>query len=448
MLAGLRRGSAAPFRIWKVAFGVVHDVSNTTVDTSQLRIGLFVHLDLPWMNHPFLTGSFKIRTQKQLDALRQLGIASIRIDPNRSDPPPEEGEAPVVLEEPLTDEVKEHLSEALWEEKRRRIDVLKQRRSRLNQCSKRYSQSVSSAKTLMNHLRSSPMQAVEEAQELVVQMVDDLTADSEATVQLVNLKHQDENSYFHAVNVAALALVIGQQLSLEKSQLRLLGMGALFHDLGHQKIPPKILLKKETFNKAERQFYEQHPRYGAEIARAISGLPKAVIEVISRHHEHLDGSGFPEGLSGGDIGMLTRIIAVVNRYDNLCNGFGAERGLSPHQAVSRMYSQERNWYDAKVLTTFITNLGVYPPGTVVKLADDRVALVVTINPADLLKPNVLLYSPEIPQDEALILDLAEEEVDISKSLHRSDLTEDQIEYLNLSDKLSYYFKSPSGRKSG
>ncbi|WP_043751931.1 HD-GYP domain-containing protein [Imhoffiella purpurea] len=425
-------------------------MSKTFLETSQLRIGLFVHLDMPWMDHPFLTSSFKIRTQKQLDALRQLRLAKIRIDPGRSDPPaagssPAKDAEAVAEEPPLIEEMREHLAEALWEEKRQRIEALKQRRSRLNQCSKRYTKSVGSARKLMSQLRSSPMQAVEAASDLVTQMVDDLTADCEATVQLVNLKHQDENSYYHCVNVAALAMVIGQQLSLDKSQLRLLGMGALFHDLGHQKIPTQILLKKEAFNSPERKFYEQHPRYGVEIARNLSALPKPVVEIIARHHEHLDGSGFPEGVKGGDIGMLTRIVTVVNRYDNLCNGFGADRGMSPHQAISHMYTSERQCYDAKVLTTFITNLGVYPPGTVVQLSDERVALVVTINPQDLLKPNVLVYSPEIPQEEALILDLAEEEVGIRESLHRTDLTQDQIEYLNLSDKLSYYFQS-SGRR--
>jgi len=422
---------------------LVHDVSKTTLESAdELRIGLFIHLDLPWMDHPFLTNSFKIRTQKQLDTLRMLRLSKIRIDPDRSDPAPKD-EAPPADASPMTEEVLAHLADALWEEKRQRIQVLKQRRSRLNQCSKRYSQSVGSARTLMSHLRASPMQAVEEASDLVTKMVGELTTDCEATVQLVNLKHQDENSYFHCVNVAALAMVIGQQLELDRSQMRLLGMGALFHDLGHQKVPTQILLKKETLSTAERRFYEQHPRYGVEIARLISALPKPVVEIIARHHEHLDGSGYPNAVSAADIGLLTRIITIVNRYDNLCNGFLAERGLSPHQAISRMYSHERKWYDAKVLTTFITNLGVYPPGTVVKLNDERVALVIGLNAQDLLKPNVLLYSPDIPQDEAVILDLTEEDVGIAGSLHRSDLTQDQIEYLNLSDKLSYYFHTTS-----
>ncbi len=423
-------------------------MSENTVDKSQLRIGLFIHLDLPWMRHPFMTSSFKIRTQKQLDILRTLELGQVRIDPDRSDAPlavETNGESQDRPPEPaLSAQIKDDLTAALWEEKKNRIRVLKERRSRLNQCARRYTQSVGMVRKLMAHLRAAPAQAAEEAQELVLQMVDELTADQEATVQLVNLKHQDENSYFHAINVVALALVIGQKLNLEKTQLRLLGMGALFHDLGHQQIPTQILLKKEPLTRPEQKLYEQHPRYGAEIARRVGTLPPGVIEVIAKHHEHADGSGYPEGLKGADIGLLTRIVTVVNRYDNLCNGSGSEARLSPHQAISRMYSKERACYDPKVLTTFITNLGVYPPGTVVRLQDERIALVISLNPADLLKPNVLLYSPDIPREEAPVLDLAEEELTIRESLHQSDLNQDQREYLNLSDKLSYYFQSPPG----
>lgn len=416
-------------------------MSEKIVDIEQLRVGMFVQLDLPWMDHPFLTSSFKIRSRKQLAALKQLGIREIRIDPDRSDR--------LLIPESDTDstsaaggQVKEDLTAAFWQEKTDRIRRLKERRSRLNLCAKRYAQTVCAARKLMSHLRASPFQAMEEAGDLVTHMVDELTEDSETTVQLVNLKNQDEGAYYHAINVVALALVVGQKLDLDKVQLRLLGLGALFHDLGHLKVPSQILLKKEALTQPERQFYMQHPRYGAEVARQMRTLPAPVVEIIARHHEHLDGSGYPDGLTGRDIGILTRVVTVANRYDNLCNGFGAEHGLSPHQAVSQMYSKERDQYDPKVLTTFITNLGVYPPGTVVKLKDGRIAVVVSINSEDLLKPNVLVYSPEIPSAEALVLDLAEEDIGIAESLHRSELTEEQIEYLNLSDKLSYYFQSP------
>lgn len=411
------------------------------VDKDQLRIGMFVHLDLPWMKHPFMSSSFKIHTPQQLATIRKLKLDKVRFDPERSDIAPS---TPAPKTEPKEEaRILDDVAQAMWEEKKRRIQVLKERRVSLNRCAKRYGQSTQAARKLMSHLQSAPAQAAEEADDLACHMVDELAEDRDATVQLVNMKTQDENSYYHAVNVAALALVLGRSLALDRDQLRLLGMAALFHDLGHQQIPYKVLNKKSALSKPELQLYRQHPRYGAEMAARIGTLPRDVVAVIQQHHENLDGSGYPRGLSADAITAQTRIISVVNRYDNLCNGVTGKTGLSPYEAISRMYSRERQHYDPKVLNGFITNLGVYPPGSVVKLEDGRIAAVISINPRELLKPNVLLYNPDIPKEEALILDLREEELSICESLRLADLKPEVAEYLNLTDTVSYYF-GPSG----
>jgi HD-GYP domain-containing protein (c-di-GMP phosphodiesterase class II) len=430
----------------------------------RLRVGVFIQIDTPWMQHPFLTNSFKIRSEKQLKVLRSLGVEHVQVDEERSDCVPlEPGEAhaptPDVGLEPALDELAEEASAmasdpsldaetaALWEKKNERIRKLKERRSRLNQCAKRYSSSVSSARKLFPMMRSMPVEALREANELVSAMVDELGSDQGATVQLVNLKHLEENNYFHAINVVSLALVLGQDLSLNARDLRILGLGALFHDLGHQQVPSQILLKKGAFTKPELMVYRRHPGLGLKIAQGIPTLPQPVIEIIGKHHEHLDGSGYPQGLREQDLGMLTRIITIVNRYDNLCNGFNMRRGLSPHQAVSLMFSKEKARYDSQVLNTFISCLGVYPPGTVVRLEDQRLAVVTSVNRENLAKPNVLVYAPDVPMEEAVILDLSEEDFAVRESLHVDALSQDQIEYLNVSDKLSYYFeKKKRGRR--
>lgn len=440
----------------------------TQVTVDRLRVGVFIHIDTPWMQHPFLTNSFKIRSEKQLKVLRSLGVSRVKVDAARSDCAPlEPAEVPAQAPaesslpglEPALEELAEEVAAmaadpsldaetaALWEEKNARIRKLKERRTRLNQCAKRYTSSVSTARKLFPMIQAMPGEALHEANELVSGMIDELGADQETTVQLVNLKHLEENSYFHAINVVALALVVGRELALNAKDLRLLGLGALFHDLGHQQVPTRILLKKGAFTLPELMVYRRHPSLGLKIAQRIPTLPQPVIEIIGKHHEHLDGSGYPGGLHEQDLGMLTRIITVVNRFDNLCNGFGLRRGLSPHQAVSLMFSKEKAKHDAQVLNTFITCLGVYPPGTVVRLEDDRLAVVTSVNRDNLAKPNVLVYAPEVPMEEAVILDLSEEDFAVRESLHVDALSQDQIEYLNVSDKLSYYFeKKKRGRR--
>jgi HD-GYP domain-containing protein (c-di-GMP phosphodiesterase class II) len=226
-------------------------------------------------------------------------------------------------------------------------------------------------------------------------------------------------------------------LGLDDKQLHVLGLGALFHDLGHQEIPSRILMKKKPRSPAEEKVYQRHTFLGVEMAKKIGVLPEGAIAIIGQHHERLDGSGYPKGLKG-EIGILPRIVSIVDQYDELCNHADPDRSLSPYEAVSLMYSKERSKYDMSILTAFIANLGIYPPGTVVRLSDQRIACVVNINHEELLKPNVLIYDPEVPKEEALILDLMEEELSISESCRRSELTPEVLNYLNLSEYVTYY----------
>ena len=406
-----------------------------TIQKEQLCVGLYVHLDLPWMKHPFLSSSFKIRSEKQLKTLRGLKLPSVRFDPERSDTEPLPLVDAPAAEEPPKESPEDN---ALWEEKRKRIKVLKARRSKLNQTASRYEKSVDSVRKLMDVLFATPEQAVQVADEVVGNMVTGLTEDTEVTMQLVNLKGKSESSYYHSLNVTALSLVLGRKLGLDAKQLHLLGLGALFHDLGHQEIPSQILLKKTDLSPAEEKVYQRHPYLGVEMAKKIGVLPEEAVAIIGQHHERLDGSGYPKGLKG-EVGMLTRIVAVVDHYDELCNHSDPNRSLSPYEAVSLMYSKELEQYDRTILTAFIANLGVYPPGTVVRLSDQRIACVVTINHDELLKPNVLVYEPDIPKEEALILDLMEEDLSILESCRRSELTPAVLNYLNLSEYVTYYF---------
>ncbi|MGD8908108.1 MAG: DUF3391 domain-containing protein [Chromatiales bacterium] len=408
-------------------------MSDKIIQKEQLCIGLYVHLDLPWMKHPFLTSSFKIRSEKQLKALRSLRRTDFRFDPDKSDTQPLPLDQSPTVEEPL----EESAEDALWEEKRKRIEVLKARRSKLNKSAKRYEKSAEALRKLTEIMFASPEQAVRMADQVVGNMVNDLTVDTEVTIQLVNLKGKSECSYYHSMNVAALSLVLGQTLGLNSEQLHVLGLGALFHDLGHQQIPSQILLKKKPRTLAEEKVYQRHTFLGVEMAKKFGVLPEEAIAIIGQHHERLDGSGYPKGLKG-EVGTLARIVAIVDHYDELCNQIDPDRSLSPYEAVSLMYSKERSKYDMSILTAFIANLGIYPPGTVVRLSDQRIACVVNINHEELLKPSVLVYDPEVPKEEALILDLMEEDLSISESCRRSELTPEVLNYLNISEYVTYY----------
>lgn len=134
------------------------------------------------------------------------------------------------------------------------------------------------------------------------------------------------------------------------------------------------------------------------------------------------------------------ILALVNRYDNLCTPEALDQEpLMPAEALSHMFRSEASRYDASLLGALVKMLGVYPPGTVVQLSDGSLALVVAPGPES-LRPQVLVYSPELPKDEAPVVELqTEPELKIAEALRPSTLPLDVLKWLNPQQRLSYYF---------
>ena len=425
------------------------------IPVEQLRVGLFILLDGSWTDYPFMFRSFKIKNEKQIRIIREVGMKTILYDPARSDVKPIQHDLPDESVEPevqeqeiqepeVSDEIGEkNILQEAFEEKNNRIQQLKERRVSLNRCEKAFTESVGAVKNLMNNMRARPRESLIAAEELVGDIVGTVSQDQNVSMQLVNMKGQDESSYFHIINVTMLSLIMGKELGLDEMEMNHLGVGAMLHDFGQLKVPDKILRKKTPLTDSERKIYELHPRLGAELALKIGSLPKAVIEIMEQHHEHEDGSGYPNKLKTGQISKLSKIVAVANAYDDYCNKVSNEKLLTPYEAMSYMYSQEK--FDKKILSIFINRLGVYPPGTLVRLSDGPVAGVTAVNHHDLLNPQVVVYDAEIPKEEAAIIDLSEEEhLKIEESIRRNEVPAEMLSYLNFGGSVNY-FLDPSAK---
>jgi putative nucleotidyltransferase with HDIG domain len=232
-----------------------------------------------------------------------------------------------------------------------------------------------------------------------------------------------------------------------EEQVKAVGMAGLFHDLGKVEIPDSIIRKTEKLSKPEQNLFEMHPQYGKDIALK-AGLPAVVLEVIANHHELMDGSGYPQKLKGDAISVPTRIVTIANVYDNLCNHIDPGMSLTPHEALSTMYAHRRAQFDPAILATMIKSLGVYPPGTLVRLSNEAIGLVVNVNVGKPLRPCVLVYDEEIPKEDAMIIDLSEESADlgVSSSIRAGLLPKAILEYLNPRKRVNYYFDSSSNKK--
>lgn len=412
------------------------------ISIDQVRVGVFIRLDA-WMDHPFLFSSFKIRNEMQLKALRSLGLREVIHVPEKSDVAPlplPKVEAPVAVAPAQVDpEIT-----AMWQEKRLRREKISIQREAYGRCEKQFSSTVSSVKNLLRNLFARPHESLAQANCLIVEMVDSLLAEKDVLLHLMNAKHGDEGAYYHALNVTMLALMLGREAGLKADEMAALGLGTLLHDMGKERVPSQILLKKSAWTSAERNFYREHVMYGVDLAMKLPGLPSGAMEVIALHHEMLDGSGFPGGFAGARIGKLARIAAIANAFDNACNRVNPDDSLTPAMALSTMFKRDEAKYDVELLQHFIRCLGVYPPGSIVRLNNESIALVVSVNPGKLLHPTLLLYDPTIPKEEALLLNLAEEpELSVASTMRPAELPKMIFDYLSPRSRISYFsdFKS-------
>lgn len=422
------------------------------VSSDQLRVGLYVFIDLPWFKHPFTLNSFRIGSEAQIRDLRALGEARFRYDPERSDagaaspssaaPPAEPLPAASVAAPPPEDE-------PVLAAKQERMRKLAEHRRRIEQVDKAFLKSSGILRNLNRSLLNKPAETLQEMGRLVDQMVLAFLEHPEVTLHVMGEKNGGDETYSHGLNVSVLCMMLTKGLDLSPEQARVLGLGALLHDIGLADVPDRVLKKRpDEYTKPERELRAMHCEFGLRIGKQL-GLSSEVLAIIFQHHEMADGSGYPLGLKLERISVPARIVALVNFYDNLCNPFDLAQAMTPHEALSHMFGQRRAKFDAVILQQMIRCLGVYPPGSIVSLSNDAIALVLSVNPAKPLRPWVMLYDESVPKDEAILLDLEQEtEINIARALRPALLPPRAYAYLSPRKRVSYFFDSSAQAGQG
>jgi len=412
----------------------------------QLCIGMHVHLDLSWVEHPFTFSSFKIKTPDQISTIQSLDLKRVRYSPTKSDAEPLPPRAvPLAAAASAADK---HDNDLQYLAKRARLERLAAQRAKAAACEKEFLSSTRAIKSINQNMFAQPALVRQQADDLVKAMTDSMLVDVDIAIQLMADKIGNEDVYYHSLNVALLSMMLAKEMKAPAAAIHLLGLAALFHDAGDADIPERVVRKTDALTRAEMVLLQQHCAYGVEIAKKI-GLAPEVQTVILQHHERVDGSGYPKALQGPQLSLLSRIVAIVNAYDELCNPVNPAKALTPHEALSTLYAQQRECFDPQAMAIFVRCMGVYPPGTVVALSNGVLAMVVSVNTTRPLKPTVLVYDPAVPKSEAIVVDLEQEpDVTVLKTLKPQQLPAAAFDYLSPRKRTSYYFSAEPGKPAG
>ena len=416
------------------------------IHVDQLCVGVFVRLDTAEISLPFPSRSFKIDKQEQIDIIRASGLKHVICVLDKCD------KLPIPLDEAQADSAKVEagprtpVSKELLGLKRETIERNKERKARFARFEKQYDQTMVSVNKVMRRISSKSGEAVDEAGELVRAMVDTFLGDADVVVGLMTNKPTDEKKHYHALNITVLSMMVGKDMGLDAEAMHILGMGGLFHDIGKGRVPIQQLKggKATAMSSVLKSHYTSHPEQGARQALEMPGFPRQAVRIILEHHEAMDGSGFPKGLSGDAIMPYARIVHVVDAYENLLNDENG--GATPHEALKLLFAMAKKagTLDARIVSVFIRCLGVYPPGTLVQLSNGATGMVLATNPAKAARPTVLIYHADVPRKEALVVDLAvEDELEVSATIKADDLPREVYAYLSPVSQYNYYAESMS-----
>jgi HD-GYP domain-containing protein (c-di-GMP phosphodiesterase class II) len=185
-------------------------------------------------------------------------------------------------------------------------------------------------------------------------------------------------------------ITFGRFLHLPRDQLDLLGTLGLLQDVGKVRLPPNLLDKTQPLTEAELKVCKSHVRHSVAILRETVGLPPGLPELAALHHERYDGSGYPAGIKGGEIGLFGGISSLVDCFDALTHTRPYGEAVSPSNALTMLYNWRDTHFDGPLVEQFIQCIGIYPVGALVELYTGEVAVVISQNPTMRLMPKVMV----------------------------------------------------------
>jgi diguanylate cyclase (GGDEF)-like protein/putative nucleotidyltransferase with HDIG domain len=165
----------------------------------------------------------------------------------------------------------------------------------------------------------------------------------------------------HSTSVSRFSEALARAINLPENEIERIKLGALLHDVGKIGIPENILKKEGPLSDDEWKIMKQHPSIGAEKVLMPNPSLRDLIPIVKYHHERIDGKGYPENLSNGDIPLAAKIVAIADTYHALISDRPYRRGMNIEKAISILEEGAGTQWDADLIRTFISiapSLGV------------------------------------------------------------------------------------------
>jgi HD-GYP domain-containing protein (c-di-GMP phosphodiesterase class II) len=241
------------------------------------------------------------------------------------------------------------------------------------------------------------------AESTVHKITEEIIRNKDLMVNMIDLKSYDNYTYRHSVNVGILSIILGASIGMTLTQLYRLGLSAMLHDIGKVFIDREIITKPEQLSDEEFEEIKRHPLLGYNYLQSRPyTFPSISLTGILDHHERIDGSGYPRGLSDKEISMFGRIISITDVYDAMTSDRPYRRSLPPAEVMEYLMGASGTLFDPDYVLLFTRKVAAYPLGTCVMLSNGLKAIVTQNYPDCCLRPRVKLINDD---PEPIYLDL-------------------------------------------
>ena len=381
---------------------------------SQLRFGVYIHeLDRPWTETPFMFQGFVLSNDKQLETLKQY-CKHVFIDTEKGAdvaPDPFGGGAKLGS---VLDTVKEKV---IYQEKT-------QVRQELPAARQAHLGTAAVMKDVFGSIQAGKALDAPRVRDAVTNMADSVVRNPDAMLLLAKMKEKSDQTLDRAMGVSIYMITFGRFLHLPRPQLDLLGMLGLLQDVGKLKLPAELLNKTGPLSAAEQEACKSHVMHSVAILDQTTGLPVELSNLAALHHERVDGSGYPQGLKGGQIGLMGGIAGLIDCFDALTGPRPYGEAMSPSNALNMLYGLRGTQFDGPLVEQLIQCIGIYPVGALVELRTLEIGIVIAPNPTMRLFPKVMVVldsrknrikPPKIIEQAGIKRSLEQGSVDIDTS---------------------------------
>ena len=355
-------------------------MAQRTIPLTRLVVGMYlIGVNRSWLQTPFLRHKFKIKDQSEIEALRRAGITEVTIDTGQGldlvetvlvEPPtPIQPSAPFAATSSLPPTIM--LAENLSKATQRRAEWV----NRLN--------------GLFEQTRITGLVQYDAVSRFIDEIIGDILDRQAACYAALTLRQPDSTLHEHGLTVSTLSVMLGHALDYPRERLQQLGIGGLLHDIGLTRLPLNIVKRPKTMPPAQQALYESHTTQGCTILEKSGSSDQAVLAIVKGHH-NLSAQIEQTGEISATHQESTRLIGIIDEYDELVTGQTGLTPMSSNQALTQLYQRHRADEEiSQVVSYLIRAIGVYPLYSVVALSSGEIAVVGAITPGKAHLP--LLY---------------------------------------------------------